>query len=394
MHSKPRIAIIVPALAEIGGVPSVAAFLHDVLNRSARYEPSLISLATSSRDPASTSVLSPASWFKCPSITTGVWNGFEYLHVGCSLSEFEFQRYRPRTVLRDLLDSYDLVQIVSGSPAWGLVTQGCKPPVALQVATLTGVERQTLLSRSFDPWRLAMTQVTKRLDWLGLQQVEVVFVENSWMYNLLRSKLSAKIILAPPGVDTDFFHPSTYREDGYILCVGRLSDPRKNLRLLLEAYGYLRKALPNAPSLILAGESGPTYQDLQFARSSGIADSIQIRQHVSRAELARLYQNATLFVLSSNEEGLGIVILEAMASGIPVISTRCGGPEMMVRNGETGFLTPIGDASAMAARMLDLLSNPTLCRYMGEAGRKVVETSFSLMSAGNLFLNEYDRLLQ
>ena len=63
-------------------------------------------------------------------------------------------------------------------------------------------------------------------------------------------------------------------------------------------------------------------------------------------ELVELYRGAALLALSSDEEGLGLVILEAMASGIPVVSTACGGPQTSVVDGETGFLTPVGDAAA------------------------------------------------
>ena len=61
-----------------------------------------------------------------------------------------------------------------------------------------------------------------------------------------------------------------------------------------------------------------------------------------------------MFLLSSNEEGLGLVIGEAMAAGLPVVSTRCGGPETFVVEGVTGYLTPVGDAQAMALKIAEL----------------------------------------
>ena len=122
--------------------------------------------------------------------------------------------------------------------------------------------------------------------------------------------------------------------------------------------------------------------------SLGISDYVKFRQNVLVEELARLYQGASLFVLSSDEEGLGIVILEAMASGLPVVSTRCGGPETAVVEGETGYLTPVGDARALADAMQHLLSHPELRQRLGRAGRQCVEERFSIEAAGKVYLGK------
>jgi len=108
--------------------------------------------------------------------------------------------------------------------------------------------------------------------------------------------------------------------------------------------------------------------------------------------LAELYRNALFFVLSSNEEGLGIVILEAMASGLPVVSTACGGPATSLVHGETGLLTPVGDARALADAMQTLLGDSDLRRRMGTEGRRVAEERFSLAAAGKVFLDSYDEV--
>jgi glycosyltransferase involved in cell wall biosynthesis len=174
--------------------------------------------------------------------------------------------------------------------------------------------------------------------------------------------------------------------------VGRFGDPRKNVLLLFEAYRMLRERLPDAPGLLLVGECPPP-GDWATAEQWGIADWIDVQVDVPSEELPALYRQASLFVLPSNEEGLGIVLLEAMASGLPVVSTRSGGPETCVVEGETGYLTPVGDAEALASRMQTLLEDTDLRRHMGKAGRRMVETRFSIEAAGRPFLEVYDRLL-
>ena len=86
-------------------------------------------------------------------------------------------------------------------------------------------------------------------------------------------------------------------------------------------------------------------------------------------------------------------MLEAMASGLPVVSTDCGGPATSVLQGVTGFLTPVGNAVALACAMERLLADPDLARRMGETGRQRAVEWFSLRVTGSAFLDVYDRLL-
>jgi glycosyltransferase involved in cell wall biosynthesis len=177
------------------------------------------------------------------------------------------------------------------------------------------------------------------------------------------------------------------------LSVGRWIDSRKNVRLLFEAYGKLRETLPDPPRLILAGLSGPTDADWAYAERIGVRSHIEMREDVPQEELAELYRNARLFALSSNEEGLGLVLAEAMASGVPVVSTDCGGPSTLIDDGETGYLVPVRDAEALADRMAHLLMHPDHANAMGEAGRRRIENNFSNEAAGERFLDVYDQLL-
>jgi len=392
----PRLALLTHSLN--GGVWTVTQFIAQVLRQCGEYEYDIFFLATSMRDSTSVRLLAPTTWRRGIQIRNAQVEGIPYRHVGAFLVEFEFQRYRPRRQLTDLLNQYDLVQVVSGSPALAGVTRGSTKPVALQVATLSQVERVSRLRQTRGLkgiWLRWMTKFSAIADIQGLKQADVVFVENTWMLEYVSSQCGAgKVQLAPPGVDAHFFTPAPqYAADGYWLWVGRLNEPRKNIPLLLNAYARLVRTCPSIPNLVLVGQGEWQPQYSALLDTLGIADSVQVECNVSQERLADLYRGASVFVLSSDEEGLGMVILEAMASGLPIISTDCGGPATAVIPGENGLLTPVGNAQALAEAMQTLWEQPELRRRMGQAARQRVEERFSIEKAGQVYLDAYARLL-
>src|SRR5262249_33619897 len=149
-------------------------------------------------------------------------------------------------------------------------------------------------------------------------------------------------------------------------------------RLLLAAYAEVVATMPDAPDLLLAGIAPPTAADRQYSESLGISARGRGEGGVTRERLCEFYRNAALFVPASAEEGLGIVLLEAMACGLPVVATRCGGPETVVVPGETGLLTPVGNPRALAEGILALLRDRARGAQMGRRGRERIEARFSL----------------
>lgn len=395
-NSKPTIALVVPAFNLGGGVPAVAQFLYRVLNESGRYTPHIISLAMSSRDAYSIRLLAPRTWSSRLQLVTDTWNGIPFSHMGAVWAELEFQRYQPRRALTDHLNQYDLVQVVAGTPAWAFVARNVHKPICLFIASMIQMERVAILQRQTGwkrLWMRPMTIINARLEQAALKRMSYVFAESEYTRRLVIPFCSHEAVgVAPPGIDTTLFTPATYQPDSYILSVGRFSDHRKNVRLLFAAYARLRQQCPAAPRLVLVG-TAPSLQDMAHAAALGLTSWIDIYENVSIQALADYYRNASLFVLASDEEGLGIVILEAMASGLPVVSTRCGGPETAVSEGETGYLTPVCNAEALATAMQKLLEDPELRQQMGQRGRQIAEERFSLAAAGKVYLDRYDQLL-
>jgi glycosyltransferase involved in cell wall biosynthesis len=224
----------------------------------------------------------------------------------------------------------------------------------------------------------------------GLRCARQVFALSEYTRRAVSSICDpSKVTLAPCGIDTDLFRPGPSAAGDYLICVARFSDPRKNVRLLLDAYAAVRHRVAQLPDLYLIGDP-PSEASQQYLQRLGLAGKVRLMGPKSGEELATLFRNALFFVLPSNEEGLAIVILEAMASGLAVVSTDCGGPSTAITEGETGFLTPVGDVSALAAAMEKLLADPALRQRLGQAGRRCAVERFSFAAAGRIFLEKYD----
>lgn len=396
---KVKIGLIVPGLELGGGVPAVASFIYKVASQRG-YRIKIISLSMDSRDAQSTFIAKPSTWFHEPSVRNGIWNTLNLQHVGAKFGDLEFQRYMPRKALAELVKDCDLIQVVSGSPAWANSVLGLGKPVSLQVATRTRVERRHLTAWPFTFlgwWRMVMTFIVDRIDYRALSYVDAIQVENPWMLNYCTSVKAKRtdISYAPPGVDTRLFFPLPNKHQvntKYILCVGRLSDQRKNIGLLLKSFSLLPSNLSQV-NLITAGSTRPPPEYWANVEAMGLLGRVLHISNPEPAELVKLYQEATVFALSSEEEGLGVVILEAMACGIPVVATRCGGPEGIISDGKDGFLVSLGDAHLMADRLSLLCTDAAMNLKMGKAARKTIEARYSEEVAGAKFVNVWDKLL-
>jgi glycosyltransferase involved in cell wall biosynthesis len=149
----------------------------------------------------------------------------------------------------------------------------------------------------------------------------------------------------------------------------------------------LLRALPGLDARLLIGGDGPLRAGWeQLARELGLSDHVQFTGSVSDADLPRLYASADIFVLPANSraEAFGKVLLEAMASGLPCVTTEVGtGTSFVVQDGITGLVVPPRDPAALHAALQRLLDDPALRAKMGAAGRERVTAEFTpqLMAA-------------
>ncbi|WP_457032208.1 glycosyltransferase family 4 protein [Kitasatospora sp. P5_F3] len=202
---------------------------------------------------------------------------------------------------------------------------------------------------------------------------------------------AARMVQLPPGVDEQTFRPDSggaeirarlgLTDRPVVVCVSRLV-PRKGQDTLIAALPQILRDVPDAVLLIVGG--GPYQGELEkLAEATGVSASVRFTGAVPWSELPAHYGAGDVFAMPCRTrrggldvEGLGIVYLEASATGLPVIAGDSGGAPDAVLEGETGYVVPGGSPEAVAERIVRLLHDPELRRTMGEAGRRWVERSW------------------
>jgi len=155
-----------------------------------------------------------------------------------------------------------------------------------------------------------------------------------------------------------------------VLFVSRLIE-RKGLQFLMPALASLGPDV--GPWRLVVVGDGPRHEALlSQAMELGLTDRIEWLGQVAHDELSAIYRRADLFVLPSLSEGMPNVVLEAMASGLPILATRVPGSEELVRDGDNGFLVPAGDIAALGETLSRLLGDANLRRRMGLKSREFV----------------------
>lgn len=203
-----------------------------------------------------------------------------------------------------------------------------------------------------------------------------------------------KIHIIPPGVDTGLFRPVPLREaqerigqppdHRMILFVGRM-DPVKGLDTLIRAMAIVVERDPqweeNACLCIIGGDKtdDPALMDAEMKRVDrlrhelGLAGTVTFLGPRAQDDLPYYYSAAQVVVVPSRYESFGLVALEAMACGTPVIASNVGGLASLVRDGRTGFLVPDGDPVALADKLMPLLADPALRSALGCHGIATAE---------------------
>lgn len=197
------------------------------------------------------------------------------------------------------------------------------------------------------------------------------------------------------GIDLKDFRPRPHGQQrvgdqGDPLLIGAVGNIRalKDYPTFLHAAALVEADAPGRCRFVIAGETdAPLFSELlELRRSLGLEKRLDFLGF--RADIASFLRTLDVFVLSSSSEGFSIATIQAMATRIPVVATRSGGPEEIIHHGDSGFLVPTENPRELAEGILSLVCDPELMIRLGRNGRRAVESEFSL----DAMISGYDRL--
>ena len=201
----------------------------------------------------------------------------------------------------------------------------------------------------------------------------------------------------PCGVDTERFCPNRTRQRltgataPWIVCVAR-HVAVKNLGLLLDACALLRGRGVKFRCAMVG--DGPLRSELDTKRGSlGLQEIVEMPGAAEQGEVLRWWQRASVGVLTSDNEGMPVSLMEAAACGVPIVATRVGGIPELVADGVTGLLSPPGDASAFASALERMLGDAALRERMSSATRQRAVEKFSVARQVEALLALWENVL-
>jgi D-inositol-3-phosphate glycosyltransferase len=198
-----------------------------------------------------------------------------------------------------------------------------------------------------------------------------------WLYNADVEKIS----IIPPGVDTSHFYPIPEDEakeyvgiqpcERLLLFVGRI-EPLKGIDTLIEAISLMRQREVVVCLSVIGGSPVPGHEDNEemarlhaLREKAGLLDLVAFLGKRGQDTLPYYYSAADAIVVPSHYESFGMVALEAMACGTPVVASQVGGLAFLVKDGETGFTVPVDDPVSLAERLTQLVESQELRERMG-----------------------------
>jgi phosphatidylinositol alpha-1,6-mannosyltransferase len=278
----------------------------------------------------------------------------------------------------------------------GSVLFGAAAPLGLMTAQMrkAGARRIVSMSHGHEAGWAHIPVLRNAVRKIGESADVVTYLgeyTRSRIASVLSEEAASRMVQLPPGVDVKTFHPDSggaamrarlgLTDRPVVVCISRMV-PRKGQDMLIRAMPRIRAAVPGTVLLMAGGGSDGKYaKSLHgLAESTGVADSVVFAGSVPAEELPAYFGAGDVFAMPCRTrhggldvEGLGIVYLEASATGLPVVAGASGGAPDAVREGETGFVVDGESIRHISDRVVELLRDEELRRRMGAAGRAWVE---------------------
>ena len=198
----------------------------------------------------------------------------------------------------------------------------------------------------------------------------------------------------------NFVDPARFRRDQTACGLFGVTNERlichvsnfRPVKRVMDVLGVFERVTRVVPSrLVMIGDGPDRSRAEAFCREHHLRDAVFFLGNVPNLE--EIVGASDLFLLPSEHESFGMAALEAMASEVPVIATRSGGVPELITDGENGYLFPVGDVDSMAARAIEILSNPELQRRLGRSARETAEHKFNESRIVPVYRSFYERVM-
>lgn len=250
----------------------------------------------------------------------------------------------------------------------------------------------TILRLSPDPYRL----VRLLMHTAAVVRSRHLTVTSPYMHDLVRRWKRVDVPIIPNAVDDGAFRPRTRPLDSspHLIAVNNGFFGRKNLPVLLEAFALVRKRVPACRLTLVGATQQPDGEAHRWARMRGLDQHVDFYGSVPYARLPDLMRRADVFVHPSLEESFGMVLVEAMSQGLPVVGGRdSGAVPWVLNNGQAGNLTDVRSPRAVSDAILEMVSDEARWRYYSMRGYAHASEHFRLSRVVDAYVKEYSRVL-
>jgi len=315
--------------------------------------------------------------------------------------------YRPRLHLLTSLLSFAVFLMQNGRrfDVWHVHQYGAHAALAIAVGRL--LSRPVVLKLTSSGERsisraVASTRFPKAFGYLIRRVSAVVAVSKQTSSEAVEFGISKdKVMQLGNGVFTNRFHPCdanqksdlkkslNLKSNGTVLYVGRMSE-EKRPQDLLEAWSQAAPNMPDGWKLVFVGDGPLTKQLENEAAALGIKDTVMFAGFQDNVH--SWMQAADIYALTSLREGLPNTMLEAMATGLPVVSTRVSGATDLVESTGAGYIVDVGDCAAIGEKIVELAASPEARQQHGQAAKHVIDQFYAVSIVAERHIELYHRL--
>lgn len=241
----------------------------------------------------------------------------------------------------------------------------------MTLAATLGLHTRKVVSERAFPGSSERTRMSKILQWVFYGAADAIVYQTEMARDYCPRRLKSRSHVIPNIVNRPDVEPFKGGRAKKIVSVGRLNE-QKNYPMLLRAFSKF-VASHTDYRLEIYGDGGLKNSLIKLSAELGVSDSVSFMGYVD--DVAERINNASMFALSSNFEGISNAMTEAMSLGLAVICTDCpaGGAALMIEDGQNGLLVPVGDVDSLTDAMCRVADDPAFARRLGEQAKKSVE---------------------